>query len=621
MNLLPDNEPQTAVQQNVSAPFIRSQKGKDRPPLFGLRTTAKIERPQVTSPPSATLPGLPAELISSIGADLDPVELRNLAATSVTLARTVDTREWKRIRRLFYGKPGSLQAMAHYRHFSPLYNRFGECLYRALLGQWVLSECSHSSCAQQSEITAEQMLDCAAALRIKSQKGALKPVVRSFRMDGIAGSACWTGSIAGVGHCRIECPVRTGEHGLFLPLQLLEPNKGPFTFTRLELPPIEDLGESTNGVDGQEAFPAAPLKVMVMKNGTVIARHPAAVYVWRQNNCAEMAFELDELPVKNSTVVTEVGPERIAIGRHCGNIQIWSLSPKRRLRSSSDRLHSAPITGLIGLPDGRFISASGDGMMMMWRPDEGDMVASQRIPKEEGVSGLEAISPDRFISRSLGNDLRVWQITESGFHCIALLDPFSRNYAKKGLYSQEMLERLRYFWSNPPYFVQDEIIVLANSMVMKVTSRRDLNLELTEDIAPLLSLYDLNAPQSPHDREVTWRNTDNTDTTVPIWEPRPLFDAVCNGTKVLLKAFPDGRIVVVSSRRVVIYEPTSDHVLEVPYDIDGDDTASEDAERPARSLTGGCVTDEGFIWLYDSEGGLFVIDLLVDINHRSNHRS
>ena len=599
MNMLPDDAPHAAVQPSVPTSLLPSGQGEGQLPLLGRRTTAKTTGQDRSL---ADLQSLPAELINRIGAELDPVDLCNLAASSERLARTVDTRRFTQMRNSFYGEPGSLQAMASYRQFYAVHNRFKGTAHQALFGQ------------SQSEQQPEQVLDCALGLRIKSQTGALKPACRSFKKAIVSPvwPMEWAGSIAGLGQCRISTLLWTERNGFHLPVQRLDPYQGIIDLAPLQLSPPPMAETLVRSQASSLSVPPLFLKVNVLQDGTVVACHAVAIQLWYLGGIADGESPLsDTLPVQNATAVADMVPGRIAIGCDSGHIQVWSLSPKKCIQDRS-ALHRSQVNGLITLPDDRLVSASVDGSLVMWRGELDRVMASSRLPQEDNLLDIKAILPDRFITHSTCEVLHVWQVTWDGFHCIAMLNPFPRSFSMKDQHDHPMAERLRLFWCSAPFLLQCNITTLANNMAVRVSSRRGAHSRLSRLPPPVLELYDLNAAQGQQEVQGVWRSMD-MDTAVPIWEPRPLAGRACDDTIVLLKALPDGRIVVASRRRLVICEPSSGHILEVSYRSENEAVCQHE-QPPCKPLAGGCVSDDGFIWLYDRQGTAFLIDLFADIS-------
>ena len=624
MHLLPDNTPAAAVQLlHDSAPLVRSQQREERPALFAGRPTSKTVGQGAFSPRTATLPGLPVELIHRICAELDPVDLRNLAASSSTLANTVDTRRWRQAWCTSYGEPDSPQAVTAYRQFYPLYKRFQDTPYPALFGQRALPGSVQPTCAAQNELSCQQVLDCALGLRIRSQSGALKPVIRWFHeaIGSPVWSIEWMGEIAGWGHCLVERLTAAGHDpdSFCLPVKMFDPHKGLIDIASLPVSCTATLGsESLRNEGGSQVVPS-PVQVTVLRSGTVVARNPFCVQLWYLRDCDRKTSPPSEtLPVSASTVVAEAARGCIAIGRQCGNIQLWTLSPARCLWGTGS-LHGDAVVGLISVAGGRLVSASIGGVLKMWQADPCKVVASHRVPPVEQLSGIEHVLPERFITRSIRDVLRVWMISETGFDCVARLDPYGQSRPKQDLHDENSAARIATLWQFPPFFLTCNLITLANGLVIRGTSRRDLDLGSESDIADLLELYDLNAPRSPYSRVATWRDMNDLDTTVPVREPRLLPERVCDGSIMFLKELPDGRILVGSSRQVVVYDPSSDDVLEVLY-CPHNRRACLDTEPPWDPwdpLAGGCVSGDGFIWLLSRNGNLGVIDLFANIKQDS----
>ena len=609
MNLLPDSEPQEAVQLNVSIPLVQLRKDRPAPPLFCSRTTATTAPQIATVSRLSALERLPAELINRICMELDPVDLYNLSACSQALASTVDTRRFRQTHHSFYGEAGSPRATASCKRFYPVYKRFQSTLYQTLFGPVRPSGWSQPV-QPPVGLSPEQVLDCALGLRIKSQSGALQPAVWSFnkKCSAPVWSSAWVGWIAGLGQCRIGLPAWTERDGIHLPMQILDPHQGPKDFPSLQVSLALTCGERT---DRKEAalflFPAGTFKITAVQDRMVIAYHSFGMQLW-QMNCTEGVCEVMSatLPVQTATVIIETGPECIAIGCQNGCIQIWAISSEIRMRQAH-RLHQTKVTGLLALPDNRLLSGSLDGLLKLWQTDRGDVIASHKLPLEGSCLAAIVAMPDRFITRSMRDVLCVWQVTDTDFHCIAVLSPcLVRSGTQEILYDEQMFHRLRRLWALFPFFLHYSATLMANDTVVRATAREGFRLQSPQVSSVIIEVYDLNAP--PHIEDMMQIRTGTNSPPAAVWEPRFLPDHVGDGPIVLLETLPDGRVVVASTCCVVICEPLTGHVLELlhwPQDEE------ESSEGP---LSGGCVSADGFIWLYGRESAIFVVDPFADIN-------
>ena len=544
-------------------------------------------------------------------AHLKSLDLRTISLKSLT--GLVASEPFGHTVRSFYGEPGSRQAAVCLQRFMPLYERLSPSLPGVLAMD--MSVLPFLSPPERQQM----LLNCATLLRLHAQA---HPEVHDMRLfKGVRtaqqceqskkqGVPVWgstgVGSIKGWGACRIgdlERLARKDSRAFHLPVQKLDPVNGPGAIAYLPLYPFY-ASDSCVKRYRNSCHP------FIVPGGAQIASvHSDGLQVWELDAAIkEVGFSRSfiwgidsSVGGKSVTAAVALKPGVFLFGCYDGSIMEWKEDKKPRTLFNAAR---ADVVGLFMLESGVILTGSITGVITLWRGEGSLPTSSPALDKEERLHSMQLIAADRFITRSTDDMIRVWQIQGDSFYCIAVLDPLLAGQPDIIVWDAQTIAQLREHRATDPDFGQQSLRVLSNNRVIRVGQ---------EERPPIL-MYDLCSPHNPQGRTALWSTPQEEEQEeqqgdygsaieVPVWQPITLPEELSDGRVVLLEALPDGRLVVVShTGRIVLYDPCTHDVL-VLYSA-----RPQSPQESPKYIESGLVTEDGFIWLCDNEGSVFVID-------------